>query len=689
MTEQRQLFAVDGLFCGGCARGLEARLKSLDGVIDAGVHFVTASALVRWRSDQCDRSALRRCVAGAGYKLIDQRSVADTAGLLAATARDCSIRLAVAAFFGMWAMAIALVLYLEPDLPPGTQWKLALASGLFALPVLLAGSRLFEMGWRSVRMVTPGIDALIAISAGGATLLSVANLLRGNPIVYFDAATMLVTLRLLGQVVEIRIRGSAIEALRTMEALSPELARPLDGTKMVPIESLEAGQKVVIDAGGPITVDGVIEDGETLVDDALLTGEAIPHSVGPGARVQAGALNLRHRIIVRIDRTAGDRDIDRMGGRVAIEIAGRGERRTDEDLLLRGLATAAPLLMLLAAAMGFMGAGAFEAITRALCVGIVICPCALTIARPLAQLRTVGRAAARGIRVTEPAALANLAAARSAVFDKTGTLTSGELAVKYIEPEPGWTAAEVLSVAAEAETGIDHPLARAIVAEHGREAGPGGLREARSAWAATGRGLACVAGTARSGRETVLDVSMDGKLIGTITMRACTDPAAHGAVSRLRKAGLELRLATGDAPAPAMALALEVGLKSGEVLSECTPGAKADLVRTLPRPVLFVGDGVNDAPALAAADCGIVVARAHPAAASSAAVSFLSGGVEQLAITLSIARRYQRISRQNILTAIGYNMISVPTALLGGLSPVTAAVAMSASSILALANAVR
>ena len=146
-------------------------------------------------------------------------------------------------------------------------------------------------------MGTPGMDALIAISAGGATLLSVANLLRGNPFVYFDAATMLVTLRLLGQVVEIRMRGSAIEALRTMEALSPELARPLDGTKMVPIESLEAGQQVVIDAGGAITVDGVIEDGETLVDDALLTGEAIPHSVGPGARVQAGALNLRHRII--------------------------------------------------------------------------------------------------------------------------------------------------------------------------------------------------------------------------------------------------------------------------------------------------------------------------------------------------------------------------------------------------------
>ena len=325
--EQRQLFAIDGLFCAGCARGLEKRLASLDGVVAAGVHFVTASALVRWDPARCDPQAISRRVGEAGYRLIERQNLAQTAARFDREIRRLARRLAVAVVFGMWSMGAALILYVQPDVAPPIAWWIALASGLFALPVLgYSGAAIFRMAWRSIRLRSPGLDLLIATGAGGAALLSIAALLRGQAQVYFDTATLLVTLLLLGRLLETRVRRNAIQALAAMDQLTANQMVALARGGSVELRHLAVDTLIAIDAGAVISGDGIVVEGQSLIDRSVMTGEAMAIATSAGERVQAGTTNLRRRLIVRVDRPYGDRDIDRMGGRIALEIAGRGER---------------------------------------------------------------------------------------------------------------------------------------------------------------------------------------------------------------------------------------------------------------------------------------------------------------------------------------------------------------------------
>ena len=274
--EQRQLFAIDGLFCAGCARGLEKRLSSLDGVVAAGVHFVTASALVRWDPVRCDPQAIGRRVGEAGYRLIERQSLADTAARFDREVQRLALRLAVAIVFGMWSMGAALILYVQPDIASPVAWWIALASGLFALPVLAySGAAIFRMAWRSIRLRAPGLDLLIATGASGAVVLSTASLVRGEAQVYFDTATMLVTLLLLGRLIETRVRRTAIQALSAVDDLAANQAVALADGGSVELRQLAIGASIMIDAGAVIPGDGVVVEGESLIDRSIMTGEEI------------------------------------------------------------------------------------------------------------------------------------------------------------------------------------------------------------------------------------------------------------------------------------------------------------------------------------------------------------------------------------------------------------------------------
>lgn len=689
--EARQLFAIDGLFCGGCARGLEERLRKLDGVMGAGVHFVTASAFVRWLPERCDRSAIAACIATAGYRLVEQTSLEQTATRLKRKATGVAIRLTIATFFGMWSMAAALVIYLQPSLGPETLRQIAITSGVLSIPVVIAADRIFDMATRSIRMGSPGIDAATAIGVAGAVVLSIGNLLLGRPDVYFDAAAMLIALRLLGQLVELRLRGDAIVSLGAIEALTPETARRENETADVPVKTLGMGERVSVDAGDLITVDGIVDDGTSAIDAAILTGESAPRRIAVGDRVQAGSTNLERRIVVRLDRIAGDRDIDRMGGRVAIEVAARGEGVPADERMARWLVIATPMLMVIGAVLGLTEGSAIAAAERALSVATIICPCALAIARPLAHLRGVARAARYGIRICDPRAAETLVTAKSVIFDKTGTLTSPDLAVAQLRPVPGFSEQDLLEAACAAETGVNHPIARAIVAASGNEVGAGGIRDdrgARGEW----RGQTVVVQTAdameRDGRTWVA-VSIGNRLAGEIAMVSQVDPTAAPTIRSLRRAGLRVACATGDTDDAARQIAATVGLRAEEVIANCSPLDKADIIRRHPRPNVFVGDGVNDAAALAAADCGVVVAGAHRVATLSAGIILTRGTLDQLLVARSLAHRTVAVVRTGLGLALAYNAIALPAALAGLLSPVGAAVAMTVSSLLVLANAAR
>lgn len=655
-----------------------------------------------------DRAGVR----AAGYRLLTRNDPKAIADRLEVAVRTLTLRLVVAIAFGMWSMASAIVLYLDPTLPVAVAWWIAFASGILATPVLaFAGSDVLRMALRSLRLGAPGLDLLIALGAGGAAATSVVALIQGRSTVYFDTATMLVTLLLVGRLIETRARRDGARATQALGRLFEDTAERLgsDGVfKTVHSTRLEPGDLARVQAGAVVSVDGIVVQGESRLDTSVLTGESRPLSVSVGDRVAAGHLNLYRPLVLRVDRVCGDRDIDRMGGRIAVEIAARGEPLDQIGRIAAALSRFLPILALGVGAGATILTGSLaEGLMRGLLALLVACPCALAIAAPLLHLRAAALAERLGLRIAEPAALERMARTRTVVFDKTGTLTLGRPLVVDIEPSTGFTAEEVLDCAARAETGLDHPLARAILDRNGGAVGPGGERHGRSAQGLTDDGRRIRVGASPGRRSEDLDAVAsrerpepdDGCTrltvwreeieIGTLCLSDALDPESAPVLADLRRRGLDLWLATGDGEGPARAVAQAVGIDPGRVRWGCTPLGKAELVREVAGPVMVVGDGANDGAALAAADCGISVRRAHPAAAATAALVLTHGGLSLLPVALDLAKRTRTRLHQNIALAVVYNVVALPAAASGLLTPAGAAIAMVISSLAVTANALR
>ena len=679
---RRQLFGVDGLWCGGCARGLERRIAALPGVRHAAVHFLTRSAFVEWDAAQLHEAQIADCVHAGGYGLAKPSNTAAMRSALDSTRRDLVMRLTIALFFGMWSMLPALVLYLDPPRDDATRWWLALSSGFFAVPVLgYAAADLMKMAVRSIRLRSPSFDLMITIGIVAATLASVQALVSGGDKVYFDAAVMLVTVLISARLIDLRLRNRAIDAIDAIEQAAPETARLAENGARVAIDAVMPGTRIIVDAGAEVPIDGIVEVGDSSIDRAILTGEAMPLSIGPGMRVPAGALNLKRAIIVRTDRHAGDRDIDRIGGRVAIELAARRSPADSVERLAGWLSAIIPLLGILVA-IGWIGMGEAPAlaIQHGLATMIVLCPCALVLARPLAGLAAVAAAATSGIRVVDPGALETLARVRTILFDKTGTLTRGEPIVEAVVPKPGWTANDVLAAAAVAEAGIDHPIAHAISARVGKVLG-GGERHQRSA-SGSWCGQTVEVGTAPEdgSTATALAVRVAGAHVGTLYL---TDQPREGievTLSELTRAGIVTGIASGDHRGAVNAIGRIVGIAPQQRHAALSPQDKADLINRSRRPVGFVGDGVNDAPAFAAADVGLAVASAHPAAIRTAQI-VLDDKIDSVLVARVLGGRLTAVLRRLILVTIGYNVFAAMAGAAGYINPATAAILMAASSL--------
>lgn len=708
-------FGVDGMFCGGCAATVERALTRVQGVESASVSFVSDAALVR-HDDRVDRDTLAEVIRRLGYGV---RSLAEDGQPEASDSRDAflrwhRIRLAVAICFGMWTMLASMAIYIGQIPTQEMAWVVALVSGGLAAPVILfSGSAFYKLGWRSVRVGAPGMETLITVAVVAAVAVSIINLMRGVAHVYFDAAVMLITFQLIARLTDFSVRRSAGDAVRRLLQLAPEQARRIaqDRAETVHPRALEPSDVIEIRPGERISADGTIATGIAKLDSSLITGESMPKSVKPGSDVSAGELVLDGVLTVSVEAPGGKRRIDALATEVRRLIVGKGTLARLADQVARWLLPVIVVSAIFALTLALAtGADWQTGISRALAVMIVTCPCALSLAVPLVVTAAASAGARRGVILRDPGALEKASRLNIIMLDKTGTVTAGRPEVVAVDCAPGISRDDVLKWAARAERGSLHPLARAIcrtvenneiestltdvreIAGYGMEARTSDgslLRVGSASWLRD-----CGITPHASRREhasavSSVEVALDDRALGSV---ALADPlraeSAH-VIKRLKKRGYTVILASGDGEAPVQAIAETLGI---EAYAQLKPGDKLDLIRQAQAKgdrVAFVGDGLNDGPALAAADLGIAVGDANDLARSAAAVGLLETGMKPVETALLLTHRAGRVLRQNLVWALAYNGLIIPAAILGYVHPLLAAVAMAASSMSVSLNAMR
>ncbi len=610
-----------------------------------------------------------------------------------------------------------------------------------ATPVVLwAATPFFHRGWESVVNRSPNMWTLISIGVGTAYLYSVVVTLfpgifphqfrgHGGAVpVYFEAAAVIVALVFLGQVLELRARERTGSAIRALLDLAPKTARRIgaDGTEAdVPLDAVQTGDRLRVRPGESIPVDGIVEDGRSTVDESMLTGEPLPVEKDKGDALTGGTLNRNGTLVMRAEKVGSDTMLSRI-----VEMVAKAQRsRAPIQGLADRVSSYFVPAVVLVAILSFIAWSVFGpepslifAIVSAVSVLIIACPCALGLATPMSIMTATGRGAQAGVLIKDAEALERLSRVDTLIVDKTGTLTEGRPKLTDVVAAEGFDETRLLTLAAALEQGSEHPLAEAIV-EGARERGVA-VDKAEDFEAVTGKGVTGkVAGHAvalgnaammqgagidtaalaeradqlRKGGRTAMFVAVDGRLAGIVAVADPIKANAGEAIRALHDSGLKIVMATGDNALTAKAVAVRLGID--EVRADMTPEAKHRLVadlRAVGAVVAMAGDGVNDAPALAAADVGIAMGTGADVALESAGVTLLKGDLAGIARARRLAKATMRNIRQNLFFAFVYNAVGVPVAagvlypLTGTLlSPMLAAAAMSLSSVSVIANALR
>lgn len=710
---------VDGMFCAACAASLEHRLQKLPAVTDACVDLAAGAALVRWKQGGKDAAAAGRAIAALGYTSRRPDTAAADSGAQDPY-RSLAIRLVIALFFGMWVMLPSVGLYLDAAPDPGDAFGLAAAAAIASLPVIgWAGLPFYSMAWSTLRAAAPGVDALVTLGVIGAVLLSLVSLARGGSDVYFEVAVTLITLQLLARLIELRVaRGGRDAMARLLDLAPPRVLRSRAGQapELVPVSQLVVGDTVIAEAGETLALDGEAETDGASLDRHLLSGETGAVSVRRGTPVHAGEVVLEGPLRMRVTSTAGRRRVDDLARQVRALIMQKPAWQRGVDVIARYfllLATVAAGCGALLA--GASGEGVWSSAERALAVFVIACPCALSLAAPLAGLGAARSAAGSGVLLRDLRAVTRAGHIDTLFVDKTGTLTEGRPAVSALYPQAGCSGRELLAVAAAVELESRHPFARAILdaaensgvlasesalsqatpmAERRTVRGAGvrmrqeseTLRVGSEDWFAR-EGLACP--ELPGGGLSRVWVARGREVLGAIDLDDPLRPGVAAAVGKLRQSGISVTILSGDAAAPVARIARQLGIRG---VARCSPEEKVQYVEAAAARgeiTAFVGDGLNDGPAIAAADLGVAISESLDAARTASAATLLKGGVERMPEVLAIVASARRILRQNIIGAIAYNAFAIPAALIGVVHPAIAAVAMALSSITVVLNSQR
>ena len=704
---------IAGMSCASCAARVQKAAGEQPGVVSAAVSFAGRSATVRYRPDSTGPGAIVAAIGDAGYQA---RPVAalqppDPAEGYRADERYWVPRLLVG-----WPLALAtLVLVMGFAAHPWARWA---ALGC-ATPVQ------FWMGWPFLRTAavrararSASMDTLVALGTMTGYLASLPAVAGGGQL-YLDSAALIVAFIALGRYLEAKAKGRAAGAIHALLALGARQARVIAGgaERMVPVEDLRPGDLVLVRPGEKIPADGVVAGGASTVDESMLTGEPVPAGKAGGDPVTGATVNGSGLLRVRLTAVGAD---TALAGIVRLVAAAQASTAPAQRLADRVAAVFVPSVLALAAATfaGWALAGRpATGLAAAVAVLVVACPCAMGLAVPAAIMVSTGRGARFGVLIKSGEALERFRSIDTVVLDKTGTLTEGRMRVAGLAGHP-----DTLAMAASVEAGSEHPVAAAIVAaarERGlaiepvdgflASAGHGVTGVVRDGTAGPGRqvvagtpdflaasglpaaaGLLADADRLAAGGQTVVLVGWDGAARGAVAVADRLKPEAASVVAGLRGLGMRVVMLTGDGRPTAAAIAAQAGI--GEVIAGVPPEGKlAELgrLRAAGRRVAFVGDGVNDAPALAAADLGLAIGTGSDVAIEAAGITLVSGSLTGIITAIRLSRRTRRVVVQNLAWAFGYNVAMIPLAALGILPPVAAGAAMAASSVSVVGNALR
>ncbi len=712
---------IGGMTCASCVSRVEKALKKVPGVSDAAVNLATESARVSFEPSGQIEARLRRAVRDAGYEpraadaLEQEEETSPWTGFAP-----------VAIGLGL---SLPLVVPMLGDLA-GKHWMLpAWAQFLLATPVqFILGARFYKAGWFALKALTGNMDLLVAIGTTSGWALSMWLWLSaesGTMVhLYFEASAVVVTLVLLGKWLEARAKRQTTSAIRALHALRPDIAHliGLDGEVDVPVAEVLVGDRLVVRPGERFPVDGILLEGHTQVDESMLTGEPLPVAKDVGAKLTGGSINGDGRVVLQVGAVGSETVLAHI---IHLVEDAQAAKAPIQRLVDQVSAVFVPVVLVIAllTLLGWLWAGASgeSAVIHAVAVLVIACPCALGLATPAAIMAGTGVAAKHGILIKDAQALELAHQVDTVAFDKTGTLTVGQPRLTAFEVVPDNDEERLLMAAASLQSGSEHPLARAVV--QAAQARPLAIKVPDNVRAVPGRGSEGEVGVtsyligslrwmeelgvglgALAPRATALQTqgatvsAMVERTTSGLTLRALLafgdepKPGAKEALAALRARGIRTVMISGDNRGAAEAMARRLGLRpeEGEVLAEVLPGDKAAKVAELKaggHTVAMVGDGVNDAPALAAADVGLAMGNGTDVAMHAAGITLMRGDPLLVAAALHISDRTVAKIRQNLFWAFIYNVAGIPLAALGYLNPVIAGAAMAMSSVSVMSNA--
>jgi Cu2+-exporting ATPase len=710
-------FLLDGIRCGACALAIERALQGLSGVVEAEVNFATHRARAVWDPDKLRLVDVLGAIERAGYSARPYDAAKTDARLLSER-RDRLYRLGVAGLFGMQVMTISIALYAGEfyGMDAGLRQLLRWLALVLTLPVIAyAGMTFFSKALRDLRRARPGMDVPVSLGLLIAFGGSVYATVRAEGDVYFDSVVMFVFFLLLARYFEFSARARHARVAESLVTAPPATAMRIqtrNGMRHetpVVASALAPGDRIYVASGDTIPADGVVEHGATTVDESILTGESRPVEKSAGEEVIAGSLNRENPVEIRVTRAAKNSTLEQ-----TLRLMERARQIKPRTIQLADRVAArfvsVVLVLAVAVAVYWWHTAPGEWLAVTVSVLVVTCPCALSLATPAAFTAAVGALARRGLVVARGHALERLATITRFVFDKTGTLTRGRLRLAAVRLHADLDEETVLRLAASLERGAGHPIGRAFPAHNtapvwtagdvkvtpgaGIEAFINGRRYAIGSPAFISAridpgGRPDYTETAGDTATCVL-LADENKVLASIFLSDCLRPDAFALTERLRRGGIRISLLSGDRPQTAKAIGALLKIDDAHgALGPKDKLARLQAMQNRGEVVAMAGDGINDAPVLAGADVSIAMGSGPRAAQASADLILLSDRLEDVAAGVTIARRTRRIVIQNLAWATGYNLLALPAAALGLVPPWLAALGMSLSSMVVVANGLR